>query len=460
MSVSHELHVVVLAAGEGKRMHSAQPKVLLPIAGRPMLAHVLDTARALNPAAIHIVHGHRGDALQAAFVDQTDLRWVHQAVQSGTGHAVGLALPQVPDSARVLVLYGDVPLIRLATLETLVCAPTRLAALTAYLDDPHGYGRVICDDDQRVLRVVEERDATAEERRVRMVNTGVLSAQAAALRAWLQQVRPDNAQGECYLTDVYALAAADNASALAVPCADPTEAFGANDAWQLALLERQYQTRRVRELCRAGLRCADPARLEIRGEVRIGSDVEVDVDVILEGRVQLGDGVRIGPYTRIRDSELAAGTEVLAHCDIDGARSVGACRIGPYARLRPGTELAADSHIGNFVETKQVRIGRGSKANHLSYLGDANIGSHVNIGAGTITCNYDGASKHLTLIEDRVFVGSNASLVAPVVIGADATIGAGSVITKDAPAGELTVARPRQITARGWKRPERRTRTD
>lgn len=460
MSVRPDLHVVILAAGEGRRMHSDLPKVLLPLAGRPLLAHVLDAARALDPAAIHVVHGHRGERLRQAFAEERDLDWVHQAVQAGTGHAVGVALDRVADGARVLVLYGDVPLISAATLQALVAAPTRLAVLTAFLDDPHGYGRVVTGGDGRVLRIVEERDASAEERRLRMVNTGVLAADARALRGWLKRVQPDNAQGEIYLTDVFALAAAEDAPALAVPCADPAEAFGANDPWQLAALERRYQQARVRELCLAGLRVADPARLDIRGEVQIGRDVEIDIDVLLEGRVVIGDGVRIGPYTRIRDSELAAGTVVAAHSELDGARSTGACRIGPYARLRPGTVLAAGSHVGNFVEIKQATLGPGSKANHLSYLGDAQIGAGVNIGAGTITCNYDGLRKHLTRIEDEVFIGSNTALVAPLTLGAGATIAAGSVITKDAPAGELSVARARQHSTRGWKRPGRRPQGD
>ncbi|MFO1494927.1 MAG: bifunctional UDP-N-acetylglucosamine diphosphorylase/glucosamine-1-phosphate N-acetyltransferase GlmU [Lysobacterales bacterium] len=455
MLASQALHVVVLAAGEGKRMRSALPKVLLPLAGQAMLAHVLDAARALQPAAIHVVYGHRGEAVRAALAEAGDLSFVHQPAQQGTGHAVALAMPAIPDTARVLVLYGDVPLIQPVTLRPLVEAPARLAVLTAHLDDPHGYGRVVTDADGRVLRIVEERDASAEERRLRVVNTGVIAAQAGALRAWLQQLRPNNAQQELYLTDVFALASADQAPALAVPCAEVHEAFGANDPWQLAELERHYQRRRVRELCLAGLRVADPARVDVRGTVQIGSDVSLDIDVILEGTVRLGDGVRIGPYTRLRDVDLAAGTEVLAHCDLDGVHSTGACRIGPYARLRPGTELADGSHVGNFVETKKARVGRGSKINHLSYIGDAVIGAAVNVGAGTITCNYDGVNKWQTEIGDGAFIGSNSALVAPVRIGAQATIGAGSTISKEAPAGELTVARPRQTTVKGWKRPRK-----
>lgn len=455
MAATTPLHVIVLAAGEGKRMRSKLPKVLLPIAGRPMLAHVLDAARALHPHSIRVVHGHRGDQVMAAFATATDLHWVHQAEQHGTGHAVQLALPGINDGDRVLVLYGDVPLLRAATLQPLAQSEAPLAVLTAQLQDPHGYGRVLLDAAGRVQRIVEERDASAEERQVRLVNTGIIAARVGALRHWLAALRPDNAQRELYLTDVFALAAADGQAALAVPCGDPHEAFGANDPWQLAELERHYQRRRLRELCALGLRVADPARVDVRGEVAIGSDVVLDVDVLLEGRVVLGDGVRIGPFVRLKDVELAAGTEVLGHCDLEGARTTGACRIGPYARLRPGAELAAGSQVGNFVEVKKARLGRDSKANHLSYIGDAEIGERVNIGAGTITCNYDGVNKWTTTIGDEVFVGSNSALVAPVRIGAGATIGAGSVITKDAPAGQLTLTRAPQRTVPGWERSQK-----
>ncbi|MBK8068782.1 MAG: bifunctional UDP-N-acetylglucosamine diphosphorylase/glucosamine-1-phosphate N-acetyltransferase GlmU [Rhodanobacteraceae bacterium] len=456
MLPTQPLHVIVLAAGEGKRMRSDLPKVLVPLAGRPMLDHVLAAARELSPQAIHVVYGHRGGALMEAYDDACDLRWVHQAEQRGTGHAVSLALAHIDSDARVLVLYGDVPLLTGQTLRPLIEAPTRLAVLTAHLDDPHGYGRVLTDANGRVTRIVEERDASAEERRVRMVNTGVVAAQCGALRGWLSQVRPDNSQGEFYLTDVFALASADAAPALAIPCSDAHEAFGANDAWQLAELERHFQRRQARALCKEGLRLADPARFDLRGELAFGRDVEIDVNVLIEGRVTLGNGVRIGPFVRIRDCHLASGTEVLAHCDLDGVTTRGHCRIGPFARLRPGTDLETGAHVGNFVETKKARIGKGSKANHLSYLGDAVVGANVNIGAGTITCNYDGVNKHETRIGDGAFIGSNSSLVAPVSIGPGATIGAGSTLTKDAPEGELTVARARQLTVKGWKRPIKR----
>ena len=451
--MSASLHVVVLAAGEGKRMKSALPKVLQKIAGRPMLAHAIDVARALSPDGIHVVYGHGGEAVRAAFVDQPDLQWAEQTQQLGTGHAVQQAMPGIPDDAKVLVLYGDVPLITAHSLQRLRDAPGRLAVLAAELPDPTGYGRILRDPQGNVAAIIEQKDADEEQRRIHLVNTGVIVADSTALRRWLEHLRNDNAQGEYYLTDVFAAAADEYSAAEIVVVADPLETEGANDPWQLARLERAFQLRQVRALCTDGARVADPARIDIRGTVRVGRDVEIDVDVVFEGDVDLGDGVRIGPFCRIKDSTLAAGTEVRAHCDIEGARSEGAVHIGPYARLRPGTVLADGAHIGNFVETKNAQVGVGSKANHLTYLGDALIGAGVNIGAGTITCNYDGANKFTTTIDDNAFIGSNSALVAPVTIGAGATIAAGSVISKHAPAGELTVARARQVTLDGWVRP-------
>ena len=451
--MSAPLHVVVLAAGEGKRMKSALPKVLQKVAGRPMLAHAIDAARALSPQGIHVVYGHGGEAVRAAFEDQPDLQWAEQAQQLGTGHAVQQAMPGVPDDARVLVLYGDVPLITAHSLQRLLDAPGRLAVLAADLPDPTGYGRILRDPEGRVAAIVEQKDADEDQRRIRLVNTGVIAADSTALKRWLEHLGNDNAQGEYYLTDVFAAAADEYAAAEIVVVADPLETEGANDPWQLARLERAFQLRQVQALCTDGARVADPARIDIRGTVRVGRDVEIDVDVVFEGDVELGDGVRIGPFCRIKDSTLAAGTEVRAHCDLDSARSEGAVHIGPYARLRPGTVLADGAHIGNFVETKNATVGVGSKANHLTYLGDAVVGAGVNIGAGTITCNYDGANKFTTTIQDNAFIGSNSALVAPVTIGQGATIAAGSVISKDAPAGELTVARARQVTLEGWVRP-------
>ena len=451
--MSKPLHVVILAAGEGKRMKSRLPKVLQKVAGRPMLAHVIATARALDPAGIHIVYGHGGDQVRAAFADQPDLAWAEQARQLGTGHAVQQAMPGVPDDARVLVMYGDAPLFTVDSLRRLLATDGRLALLVTELDDPTGYGRILRDAEGRVAAVVEEKDANREQRAIRMVNTGVIAADAVALKGWLSRLSNDNAQGEYYLTDVAGMAAGDFTAAEIVEVDDAQETEGANDPWQLARLERAYQARAVRALCVQGARFADPARIDVRGEVIVGQDVEIDVDVVFEGRVELGDGVRIGPFTRLKDVVLAAGTDVRAHCDLEGARAEGAVAIGPFARLRPGTVLADGVHVGNFVETKNAVLGVGSKANHLTYLGDAVVGAKVNIGAGTITCNYDGANKSTTTIGDGAFIGSNSALVAPVGIGRDATIGAGSVIGVDAPEGKLTVARARQVTIDGWKRP-------
>ncbi|WP_125077051.1 bifunctional UDP-N-acetylglucosamine diphosphorylase/glucosamine-1-phosphate N-acetyltransferase GlmU [Pseudoxanthomonas sp. SGT-18] len=451
--MTQPLHVVILAAGEGKRMKSALPKVLQPVGGRPMLAHVIDTARQLQPAGIHVVYGHGGDAVRAAFAGQDDLAWAEQARQLGTGHAVQQAMPGIPELADVLVLYGDVPLTSADTLRRLLQADGLLRVLVAEPADPTGYGRIVRDPQGRVAKIVEHRDASDEERRIGIVNTGIIAAESDALKRWLARLSNENAQGEYYLTDVFAMAAAEYNPAEIVLVEDPIEAEGANDPWQLAQLERAYQLRRARELCLAGARLLDPARVEQRGTVKVGRDVEIDVDVVLEGEVELGDGVRIGPFVRLKDVRLGPGTEVLAHCDLEGVVTEGAVHIGPFARLRPGTVLADGVRIGNFVETKKVVLGVGSKANHLTYLGDTTVGAGVNIGAGTITCNYDGVNKSATVIGDGAFIGSNSALVAPVEIGAGATIGAGSVITRNAPADALTVSRARQTTVEGWKRP-------
>ncbi|MBU8977587.1 bifunctional UDP-N-acetylglucosamine diphosphorylase/glucosamine-1-phosphate N-acetyltransferase GlmU [Lysobacter sp. MMG2] len=450
------LHVVILAAGEGKRMKSSTAKVLQKIAGKPMLGHVIDTARQLGATGIHVVYGHGGEQVRAAFADQTDLHWTEQEQRLGTGHAVQQAMPSIPVDARVLILYGDVPLITTETLQRLLAAPGRIAVLVADLQDPTGYGRIVRDTQGRVGRIVEHKDADDEQREIRTVNTGILVADGEALRRWLQHLGNDNAQGEYYLTDVFASAAAEFNAAEMVHVQDPLEVEGANDAWQLAQLERAFQRRAARALCMQGARLADPSRYDQRGDVRVGRDVEIDVDVVLEGNVVLGDGVRIGPFCRLKDVTLGPGTEVRAHCDMDGVIVEGAAQIGPYSRLRPGTVLADGVHVGNFVETKNTRIGVTSKANHLTYLGDTVIGAGVNVGAGTITCNYDGVNKSRTTIEDGAFIGSNSSLVAPVTIGKDATIAAGSVVTRDAPEGKLTVARARQATIEGWQRPKKK----
>ncbi|MBP6534458.1 MAG: bifunctional UDP-N-acetylglucosamine diphosphorylase/glucosamine-1-phosphate N-acetyltransferase GlmU [Arenimonas sp.] len=456
--MQHPLHVIILAAGEGKRMKSARPKVLQRIAGRSMLAHVIDSARRLEAAGIHVVFGHGGVQVRAEFAGQPDLHWAEQAQQLGTGHAVQQAMPQVPDDAQILVLYADVPLITENTLRHLLAAAgAGTAVLTETLVDPTGYGRVLVDAQGSVQAIIEQKDASEAQKALRQVNTGVICAPAGLLKRWLADLGNDNAQGEYYLTDIFAMAAAQGAPARAAACLSAGEADGANDPIQLAMLERRYQLRQAEALMLQGVRLADPARLDVRGRVTAGRDVEIDVNVILEGDVILHDGVRIGPFCRLKDVELGAGTVVQAHCDFDGVLAGSDCTLGPFARLRPGTDLADETHVGNFVEIKKSRLGKGSKANHLSYLGDADIGANVNIGAGTITCNYDGVNKSLTEIGDGAFIGSNSSLVAPLAIGAGATIGAGSVITKDAPADALTVARGKQITLNGWQRPVKKT---
>ncbi len=451
------LHVIILAAGEGKRMKSALPKVLQPVAGQPMLAHVIQVARSLEPAAIHVVYGHAGEEVRDAFAGQPDLIWAEQAQRLGTGHAVQQAMENVPDAATVLVLYGDVPLIRPETLLRLLHAPGRLAVLVAEPDDPTGYGRIVRDANGKVGAIVEEKDADDDQRRLHTVNTGILTAESTALHRWLDQLDNDNVQGEYYLTDIFGMAAAEFSPAEMVVVADPLEAEGANDPWQLAHLERTWQLRQAKALCLAGARLIDPARVDQRGRVRVGRDVQIDVNVVLEGEVELGDGVLIGPFVRLKDVKLGPGTEVRAHCDLEGVVTEGAVMIGPFARLRPGTVLADGVHIGNFVETKNAVLGVGTKANHLTYLGDTVIGSGTNIGAGTITCNYDGINKFTTTIGDNVFVGSNSALVAPITLGDGATLGAGTVLVSDAPAGKLTVARARQNTIENWERPKKKT---
>jgi len=468
--MSLALHIVVLAAGGGSRMKSARPKVLQKLAGKSMLAHVLAAAESLNPAKIHIVYGHLGaqvraeisqpDEARAASVEPSNLsiNWVEQDVQAGTGDAVRRVMPDIPDGVRVMVLYGDSPALSPETLATLLLQ-TGFAVLISHVDAPAGLGRVALDANNRVLGIVEAKDATPDQLMIQAVNTGVLLADSAELRGWLQRLTPNNQQREYYLTQIFEFAALDGQAAQAVFTSNAFEGFGANDAWELAQLERYLQSRQLKKLCQNdGLRVSDPARVDLRcSSIEIGRDVELDVNVILEGSVRFGDEVKIGPFSRVRNCDLAAGTEVLGHCDLDGVRTTGACRIGPFARLRPGTVLAEGTHIGNFVETKKANLGRASKANHLSYLGDVEIGANVNIGAGTITCNYDGVNKSTTHIGDGVFIGSNSALVAPVSIGENATIGAGSVITKDAPPAELTLSRTRQFSLPNWKRPQKRS---
>ncbi|MBF8291696.1 MAG: glmU [Steroidobacteraceae bacterium] len=451
------LSVVILAAGQGKRMASDLPKVLQPLAGRPLLAHVIDTARSLKPAAIHAVYGHGGERVPEAIPD-AGISWVLQAEQLGTGHAVLQAMPAIPDDHTVLVLYGDVPLVRAATLSDLTrrAGASSLALLTAVLPDPAGYGRVIRDTTGRVARVVEHKDANHKELAIAEVNTGLLAAPAGKLRRWLSALGRDNAQGEYYLPDCIVAAVRDGVAVEAVVAASATEVLGVNDKLQLAEVEAARRRERATELMRAGVTIVDPARVDIRGEVHCGRDVVLEINVILEGKVRLGDRARIGPGSLLRDCEIGADTEVRANCVIEGATTGARCVVGPFARLRPGTRLADEVHIGNFVEVKNTELGPGSKANHLTYLGDTTIGSRVNVGAGTVTCNYDGVDKHRTTIGDGAFIGSGTMLVAPVTVGADATIGAGSTITKPAPAGKLTLERSRQETLDGWKRPSRK----
>jgi len=445
------LAVIVLAAGQGKRMHSALPKVLHPLAGRPLLAHVLDAARTLDPAQLLVVHGHGGAEVRAAFAG-ADVSWVEQAQQLGTGHALAQALPRVTRGAQVLVLNGDVPLVRAGTLKRLVAASTQgLAICTSELGDATGYGRVVRDARKRVRRIVEHKDASARELRIREWYAGFLAAPAARLAAWLGKVKPANAQNELYLTDVVALAVKDRVDVKTVKAEDPWEVAGVNSRHELALLERAYQNARARDLLEAGVALADLWRVDVRGELACGRDVAIDVNCVFEGRVRLGDRVRVGPNCVLRNVTVASDTEILAYSLLDGAMIGRRCRIGPFARTRPGVTLADEVHIGNFVEVKASRIGAGSKANHLAYIGDTDVGARVNIGAGTITCNYDGLAKYRTVIEDDCFIGSDATLVAPVTIAKGSYIGAGSTISKSTPPGQLTVARARQVSLSNWK---------
>ena len=454
--------VVVLAAGQGKRMNSALPKVLQPLAGRPLLGHVIATARALKAAAIHIVYGHGGDQVRAAFAADTDLRWALQAEQLGTGHGVMQAMPAIPDDHDVLVLCGDVPLVRAAPLERLIAAAAGgdLALLTAKLADPTGYGRVLRNAKGAVSSIVEHKDATDEQRRVQEINTGLIAYKAGPLRRALAKLTNKNAQGEYYLTDVIGLAFAAGTTVHGIVVDEPTETLGINDRAQLALAERTLQRRIAADLLARGVTLADPERIDVRGEVLVGRDVFIDVGVVLEGKVVLGDRARLGPYSVIADSTLGADVRVHSHSVLQGVAAGDDCEIGPFARLRPGTNLAGHVKAGNFVEIKNSQIAPHSKINHLSYVGDATVGQQVNIGAGTITCNYDGANKHRTTIGDNVFVGSGSMLVAPVEIGAGATIGAGSTITKDAPQGELTLERTKQFSVPGWQRPKKKPKED
>jgi bifunctional UDP-N-acetylglucosamine pyrophosphorylase/glucosamine-1-phosphate N-acetyltransferase len=449
------ISVVILAAGQGKRMKSDLPKVLQPVAGRPLLKHVIDTARELSASDIHVVYGHGGERVRDALVSE-NVTWVVQAEQLGTGHAVQQAMPGVPDEHLVLILFGDVPLVQAATMQRLIDAAANgdaLGVLSVRMKDPTGYGRIVRDRAGTVARIVEHRDANQKERAIDEVNTGLMAASAQRMREWLAQLRNDNAQGEYYLTDVVVMAAKSGLKVNAILADSEDEVLGVNDKVQLAEVEAIYRKRRAIGLMLQGVTLVDPARFDARGPVTVGRDVHIDVNVVFEGVVKLGDRVRIGPNVVIRDSEIGDDTVVFPSCVIDRASIGPNCNIGPFARFRPSSSLAQGVHIGNFVEVKNSILGAGAKANHLTYLGDATVGESVNVGAGTITCNYDGVNKWRTEIGAGAFIGSGAMLVAPVKIGAGATIGAGSTITKDAPDDKLTLERSKQLTLDGWKRP-------
>ncbi|EON17561.1 glucosamine-1-phosphate acetyltransferase / UDP-N-acetylglucosamine pyrophosphorylase GluM [Cupriavidus sp. GA3-3] len=448
------MNIVILAAGMGKRMYSDLPKVLHPVAGRPMLAHVLDTARALSPSRLVVVVGHGAGHVREA-VAADDVAFAEQPQQLGTGHAVMQALPLLDDSQPTLVLYGDVPLTSAATLQALVAeaGTQRFGVLTVEMPDPTGYGRIVRDAAGSIVRIVEQKDASEAEKAIREINTGIIVCPTGHLRKWLSTLRNDNAQGEYYLTDTVERAVADGVETVSAQPAAIWETLGVNSKLQLAEVERIHQGNQARRLLEAGVTLLDPARIDVRGELSCGRDVTIDVGCVFEGRVHLEDGVRIGAHCVIRNSAVGAGAQVHPFCHIDEARVGPAGRIGPYARLRPGTELGEDVHIGNFVEVKNAQVAAHSKANHLAYVGDATVGSRVNIGAGTITCNYDGVNKHRTVIEDDVFIGSDTQLVAPVTVRRGATLGAGTTLTKEAPADKLTLSRAKQLTIDAWQRP-------
>ncbi len=449
--------VVILAAGQGSRMKSALPKVMHGLAGKPMLQHVIDSAKVLAPEALHVVIGHGGEQVEQAMSGQP-LSFVWQREQLGTGHAVAQAMPNIGRDSVVLVLYGDVPLTRPETLEQLIwiAAQGDLGLLTVSLEDPTGYGRIIRNAVGDVVAIVEHKDATEQEKLVREVNTGILALPSSALHEWLPRLSADNAQGEYYLTDVIAMAAEEGMRVRAIQPDAEQEVQGVNNRQQLAQLERWYQRQLAEELMAEGVTLADPVRIDIRGELTTGRDVLIDINTIFEGDVVLGEAVEIGANCIIRNARIGAGTRVEANSIIDGAIVAEHAQVGPFARLRPGTELAAGSKVGNFVETKKARIGAGSKVNHLTYIGDAEIGREVNVGAGTITCNYDGVNKSLTRIGDGAFIGSNSSLVAPVEIGAGATVGAGSTVTKAVADNQLAVARGKQTNLDNWARPQKK----
>lgn len=448
--------IVVLAAGQGKRMHSDLPKVMHRVAGKAMVEHVLDTAAEISSARPVLVYGHGGDTLRQG-LRHRDLTWVEQAEQLGTGHAVAQTLAALPETGLVLILYGDVPLLRAASLRTLLeaGAGSGFAVLTVCMKDPAGYGRIVRDVSGNVARIVEHKDASESERAIDEINTGIMAIDAARLKRWIPRLGNANAQGEYYLTDCVEMAVAEGVTVKGVLISDANEAMGVNNRRQLAECERIYQSRVAGALMDAGVTLCDPARIDVRGELRCGRDVIIDVNVIFEGKVVIGDRVRIGANNVIASSTIGDDVEILPNCVIDAATIGAASRVGPFSRVRPETTLGRDTHIGNFVEIKKSAIGEGSKVNHLAYVGDAEIGRSVNVGAGTITCNYDGAYKHKTIIEDDVFIGSDTQLVAPVRIGRGVTIGAGTTVTEDVEADKLVISRVRQKTISGWARPRK-----
>jgi bifunctional UDP-N-acetylglucosamine pyrophosphorylase/glucosamine-1-phosphate N-acetyltransferase len=447
------MNVIILAAGMGKRMQSALPKVLHPLAGKPLLSHVVDTARALTPSRLCVVYGHGGDAVPSLMA-APDLAFALQEPQLGTGHAVMQGLAHLDDAVPTLILYGDVPLTRAGTLQRLLdsAGNDKLGILTIDMADPTGYGRIVRENGQ-IIRIVEQKDANAAEKSISEVNTGIMVVPTPQLRRWLATLSNQNAQGEYYLTDIVARAVADGVPVVAAHPDTLAETLGVNSKVQLAELERLYQRSLAQALLEQGVTLLDPSRIDIRGTLKCGRDVTIDVGCVFEGDVTLADGVNIGAHCVIKNADIGAAAQIKPFCHIDDARIGAAGQIGPYARLRPGTVLAEDVHIGNFVEVKNSNIAAHSKANHLTYVGDTDVGTRVNIGAGTITCNYDGVNKSRTIIEDDAFIGSDTQLVAPVRVGAGATIGAGTTLTKDAPAGKLTLSRSKQITLEGWARP-------